>query len=164
MGVVAIGATHTPLHHRVAVGEFEIGADVEVTLEAGLRILAGVDNELGAAAGVDMKAAGAVAPFAACVLRILAGGHQAGVVGRLHKIADDVGMAVGTGVRTNEGGTRDVGWGHNRMLEGTARNEAACGEEANGRDAQNLGVGGGEDPTDPLAQSGDDSVLHEGLA
>lgn len=121
--VVAVNAAHTPLHHRVAVGEFKLGANVEMALETGFRVLAGIDNEFGAAARVGMEAARTVAPFAACVLRILSVCHEAGMVGCLHEVADDFGVAVGTGVSTNEGCTRDVGWGHNCMLEGTARND-----------------------------------------
>lgn len=163
VGVVAVGAAHTPLHHRVAIGEFELGSDIEMALEAGFGILAGVDNELGAAAGVDMQTSGSVTPFTTGVRRILSVGHETGVVGRFHEVTGDLSVASGTGVSANECSARNVGRSHDRMLEAAAGNDS-CGEEANGPYSQNLGVAGGECPTDSLAQSGDDSVLHEGLA
>jgi hypothetical protein len=51
MRVVAIGTTDFAFQHRVMMRQLELSADFEVTLEAGLRIFARIDDRACAAAG-----------------------------------------------------------------------------------------------------------------
>jgi len=63
--VVAGHTAHVPFDDRMVLGQVEFRLDVEMTLKAGRGVLAGVDDEFGAAAGLDVFATGAVAGFAA---------------------------------------------------------------------------------------------------
>ena len=62
--IMALDTTHVSFDDRVMLRQVEFRLNVEMTLKAGGRVLAGVDDEFGAAAGLDMFAAGAMAGFA----------------------------------------------------------------------------------------------------
>jgi hypothetical protein len=64
--VMAIDAVHAVLDHRMMLGQAKFSVLLEMTIEAGRGVFAGIDDELAAAAaGLDVFAAGAVATFAA---------------------------------------------------------------------------------------------------
>ena len=63
--VVAIHATHAAFDDRMMLWQTEFGVDIEMALETGCRIAARINDELRAAAGFNVLAAGTVAGFAA---------------------------------------------------------------------------------------------------
>ena len=65
MRVVAGPTTHAAFNDRVMLGQIEFRLNVEMALKAGGRVVAGIDDEFGAAAGGDVLAAGAVTGFTA---------------------------------------------------------------------------------------------------
>ena len=65
MGIVALPAIHVAFDDRVMLWQIKFRVDVEVTLKTGRRVLARVDDEPGAAAGLDVFAARPVTGFAA---------------------------------------------------------------------------------------------------
>lgn len=92
VGIVTLHAIHSAFDDWMMLREVELGVDIQVALEAGGRILAGVDDEAAAAAAdFDMLTGGAVAGFAAgdvsepdivlIELSVGAGGENAGDVG-----------------------------------------------------------------------------------
>ena len=98
MGIVALPAIHVAFDDRVMLGQIKFRVDVEMTLKTGRRILARVDDEPDAAAGLDVFAARPVTGFAAGLAdhrrivrmnpRVRAGG----------KLSDDVLVAIGAGL------------------------------------------------------------------
>ena len=64
VGIVALHTIHFAFDHRMMLRKMEFSADLQVTLEAGFRVLAGIDDEFCPAAGFDVFAAGTVARFA----------------------------------------------------------------------------------------------------
>ena len=68
--VMAIHAIHVALDDRVMLrqGKFRMG--IQVTLEQGFRILAGIDDKLGRTTGADVLAAGVVAGCTAAPERV----------------------------------------------------------------------------------------------
>ena len=64
MRIVATAATHLPVQHRVAVGQLELSALVQVALEADFGRLPGIDDRVMRPAGLIVNAARAVARFA----------------------------------------------------------------------------------------------------
>jgi hypothetical protein len=95
--VMAIHATHVAFDDRMMLWQTEFGVDIEMALETGCRIAAGINDELRAAAGFNVFAAWTVAGFAAGfadhrrVLKMNARVRAGG------KFSDDVGMAVRAG-------------------------------------------------------------------
>jgi len=95
--VVALRAVHVAFDDGMMLRQVEFGVNVEMALEAGRRVIVRIDDELCAAAGFDVFAAGAVAGFAAGFAghrgilkmdaRVRAGG----------KFSDEVGMAIRAG-------------------------------------------------------------------
>lgn len=61
MRIVALDAIHPAFRHRMMVGQLKFALDGKVALQAGRRILAGIDDEFGSAAGFNVFAARAVA-------------------------------------------------------------------------------------------------------
>jgi hypothetical protein len=110
------------LGHRMAVRQVEGAADIEVTSEADVRRLEGVDDQGGVATGRDMEVAGPMTGFAADVDRVGAAGLQTRVAGG-GKIADQVLVAIGAGAGADKGSSW-YGWGHHhRAGERGAREE-----------------------------------------
>jgi len=103
--IMTITAAHFAGEHWVAIGHREIGFLIKVALEAGFRGFLGIDNGSRAAAGGDVLAAGAVAGFAADVLRIGTLGLKFGVI-RGAEVAGDFFMALRAGIGADKGGTR----------------------------------------------------------
>ena len=62
--IVALHAIHPSFDNRMMLRQMKLAFNVQVTLETGSRILPGIDDESGLAAGLDVFAAGAVAGFA----------------------------------------------------------------------------------------------------
>ena len=64
---VTIGAADFAFRHRVMVRQLEGRANLQVTLETGLRRFSWIDNRTRAASGFDVQTSGPVAGFAAPV-------------------------------------------------------------------------------------------------
>lgn len=99
--VVTLAATHMAFENLMMLRQAEFRVNVKMALEAGRWILAGVDDESGAAAGLDMFAAGTVAGFTAGFAHLgrifkMDPGMRAG-----GEFADDIGMTVQAGVVAN---------------------------------------------------------------
>ena len=65
MRIVAVHAIHVTFNDRMVLGQVEFTLHIEMALKTGVGFFAGIDDELGFAAGADMFAAGAMAGFAA---------------------------------------------------------------------------------------------------
>ena len=95
--IVTVHATHVAFDDGMMLRQVEFALHIEMALETGFGIFAGIDDELRGAAGADVFAAGAMAGFATAFA-----GH-----GRIFKVQtrmrtggkfpDDVGMAIGAG-------------------------------------------------------------------
>ena len=123
VGIMAVAAAHPPLHHAVAVGKIELGADFQMALETGLGILARIDDQLCIPPGTHMQATGSMASFASGVLGIFAAGLEFGMI-RCLKITGDLVMAIGAGLGTHKGRTRNAWGSHNRILQSSAGDQA----------------------------------------
>jgi hypothetical protein len=69
MRVMTLHTVHLSLNHRMVLRQRKGGMYVQMTLKAGGRVMAGVDDEFGAAAGLNVFAAGTVAGFATRLAR-----------------------------------------------------------------------------------------------
>jgi len=58
---MAVSATHSAFQHTVVVRQVKLGADFQMALETGFRILAGIDDRVRRTTGLDVQTAGAVA-------------------------------------------------------------------------------------------------------
>jgi hypothetical protein len=95
--VVALRTAHAAFNDRMMLWETEFGLNIEMTLKTGRRVVARIDDELRAAAGFDVFAAGTVAGFAtgfAGHRRILKMNPRVWAGG---KFPDDVGVTVRAG-------------------------------------------------------------------
>lgn len=122
--IVAGDAGHSSFLDGMVEGEAELGLLVDVTLEAGFGVLAGIDDEPApAAAGVDVEAAGAVATFAALPghALLVAGDLDASVLGEF-EILNGLFMAGPAGVHADVLGTGDHGWRHHYAIDSRTRN------------------------------------------
>ncbi len=114
VGIMAVNTAHVPLNHGMMLREIEFGLHIQMTLEAGFGIFAGIDDQAGGATGADMLAAGAVTGFATA----LAG--QGGTfkvqsrMGTRGKLANNRGMTIGTSPVANKMGARNFQWLHHR--------------------------------------------------
>lgn len=95
MDFMAIGAAHLAVHDLVAVREAELRALVQVTLEASLGRLGGIDDRAATAAGGDVDTAGAVTGFATGVAELRIRNREAGVA-RGFKMVGLVFVTLGT--------------------------------------------------------------------
>jgi len=64
--IVALDATHVTFNDRMMLRQAKFRLNVRVTLKTGCRIISRVDDEFGAAARLDVFAAGTVTGFATC--------------------------------------------------------------------------------------------------
>ena len=109
------------------VRQVELPALVQVTLEAGFRRFARIDNGVMRAAGLIVNASGAVARLAPDVFGVVARRLQSRVCGGF-EIAGNVFMALRARVRADECRSRDARWRHDRaMHRGTGNRDG--GEE-----------------------------------
>ncbi len=96
--IMAVHATHMAFKDGMMLRQIEFGLDIQMALEAGVRLFAGINDEVGRATGTDMFAAGAVAGFATAFPahgRVF--NMQTGVrAGR--KFTDDFRMAISGGM------------------------------------------------------------------
>ena len=86
--IVTIAATDLAVADRVAVGQLKLPLLIQVTLETGVGGFLWIDDGMMSPAGLIVNASGAVARFAADLLRILPLGLQTRV-GRGLKITND---------------------------------------------------------------------------
>lgn len=102
MRIVALDAIHPAFEHGVMVREIELGVGFKVAIQAGGRVLAGIQNEFSpTAADFDVFTAGAVTGFASARTRfdiwcemqagVRAGGKWAGIV----RVAGEAGLVAG---------------------------------------------------------------------
>lgn len=126
VGVVAVGAGHLPIEHRVSVRQHEVGLLVEVALEAGGRVPMGIDDRASRSAGFDVLAAGTVAGLATHVRCLVALGLEAGVICG-PEVAGDLVVTLITAIRAQEGGAGDKRGRHHRAAGGGAGDEDECG-------------------------------------
>ena len=100
--VMALRAAHMSFDDRVMLREVEFGLNVEMALQTGGRVLAGIDDEFCAAAGLEVFAAGAVAGFTAgftghgCIFKMDPRVRTHG------KFPDDFCVAIRTGLVADE--------------------------------------------------------------
>lgn len=112
--IVAIHATHETFIDRMMLGQIEFGLHVEMALETGSRVFAGVNNEAGCAARPDMFAARTVTGFASAlpghgrVLNMQPGMRTGG------KFTDNVRVAVGAGLVADIVRAGNLKRGHDR--------------------------------------------------
>ena len=119
MRIVTIGATDSSTHrnrvavssfeHRMAVGQAELRALVEMTLETNFRRFERIDDSV-ARAGLRMQAARAMARFATDVLRVDSLRLQSRMRRRF-EIARDLGMTFFAALGAGECGTGNL-WRH----------------------------------------------------
>jgi hypothetical protein len=93
VGIVALDAIHPAFKNRMMVRQLEIALDCQMALQAGRRILAGVDDELESAARFNVFAAGSVTRFTSGIVFSHAGCMNAGM-GAGGKTPDDRGVAI----------------------------------------------------------------------
>lgn len=147
--IMAIAAGHLPGQNGVAVREHELGLLVHVALEAGPRIFVWVDDRAGGTTRLHVLAAWTVAGFAAHVRRVLAFGHQLGVVRRL-EVPGDLVVTLVTTFGTKEGCSGNERRGHHRPASRGAGDQDEAHTGTSSRKPQNLpGQVAG-----PTAQSG----------
>ena len=79
--LMAIAAAHLAFKHRMMMRQLKRCANVQVTLETGVRRLSWIDDRTGAAARLDMQTPGTVTRFAAHVLGVVAFCLEASVSG-----------------------------------------------------------------------------------
>ena len=79
--VVTVTATHLAVHHGMAEGEIEFAALIQVTLEAGLRRVAGIDDRAGLATRFYVERGRAVAGLATDFGAVAAWSLELGVGG-----------------------------------------------------------------------------------
>jgi len=96
--IVAIHAIHEAFGDRMMLGQIEFRLDVEMALEAGGRVLAGIDNETSRAARPDVFAARTVTGFASALPRHCRIPNMQPGMGAGGKFADNVRMAIGAGL------------------------------------------------------------------
>jgi len=127
MRVMALHAAHVAFDDRMMLRQIKLRVDVEMTLKAGSRIFARVDDEISAAAGLDVFAARPVAGFAAGFTdhrrifkmnpRMRAGG----------KFSDDVLVAIRAGLVTDVMRAGNFQRHHHRARGGVARSQKERG-------------------------------------
>ena len=134
--LVTIAAAHFAFEHWMVMRQRECRADFQVTLEAGFRRLARIDDRASPTASFDMQTPRAVARFAAPVYGLLwsFGAFCAGLthdhlfclqprVGGCSEIAHDLFVAGRTFLRTHELRARDAGWSKNRSVRRATRQQ-----------------------------------------
>jgi len=122
----------------MSIGKAELGSDFQVTLEAGFRILAWIDDQSDIAAGTDMQAAGTMAGFASGIFCVFAAGLQAGVVCSLEITGDHI-MAIGTGLGADKSSPRNVWRGHNGLRQSFAGNQSYSHNDTSTGDPEKFG-------------------------
>jgi hypothetical protein len=90
--LMAIAAAHLALQHRMMMRQLKRCANVQVTLETGVRRLSRIDDRASSAAGFDVQTPGPVAGLAAHVLCVFPFRLQSRVSG-CPKVAHDLFVA-----------------------------------------------------------------------
>jgi len=136
--VVAIRAIDSAFRHRVVIRQIELGADLQVALEACLGIFAGVDYRVRPATGTYVQAARAMTGLAPHIFSILAFGHEPRVVRGL-EILGDVSVAIFAGLRSHESRPGHAGRHHERLAQRAARDHNNAEQGKTACDRQNPG-------------------------
>ena len=110
--LMAIAAAHLAFQHRVMMRQLKRCANVQVTLETGVRRLSRIDDGTGTPAGLNVQTPGPVTRFAAHVLGVVPFCLEACMRG-CPKVAHDLFMAGRALLRANKLGARDAGRGEN---------------------------------------------------
>ena len=119
--VVTVRATYLAFEHRMMVRQVELSALVQMTLKAGFRRFARVDDGVARTTRLIVNAAGTVAGLAAGVLGVVPRRLQPGVSGGF-EIARDGFVALRTGLRTDEFGAGNVRRRHHSAIDRGAGN------------------------------------------
>jgi hypothetical protein len=121
---MALHTVHLALLHRVMLREVEFSVDFQMAIETGLRVFAGIEDELASStASRDVFAARAVTGFAARVSTQLSRIHMEPRVRAGGKGARIIGVAIDTGLVARKGGAFNLRRRDNRALGGGAGNE-----------------------------------------
>ena len=99
--LMAIAAAHLAFQHRVMMRQLKRCANVQVTLETGVRRLSRIDDRARATAGLDVQTPGPVTRLAAHILGVVTFCLKPGVSG-CSEIAHDLFMAGRALLRANE--------------------------------------------------------------
>jgi hypothetical protein len=142
MRIVAIGAGQMPFRHRMPMRQAERTADIEVTGEADVGRLEGIDDQLGIAAGLDVKIAWAMTGLAADVDGIRALGLKSRMTGG-DEVADQLIVAIRAGAGTDIRCAGNGGRRHDCTGEGGAGEEdGGQGENDRREESASIRVGG----------------------
>jgi hypothetical protein len=125
---MAISATDFAFEYGVVMRQLELGAHVKVTLEAGLRRSARIDDGARSASAGNVQAARTMAGFTSHVLGVIAGCFQSRVR-RGAKIARDVFVAGLACFRPNKLRARNA----RRRENGAVRFKRAAGKQNYGQ-------------------------------
>jgi hypothetical protein len=106
VGIVTIGARDFALENRMVVGEIELAAFIEMTVETNFGRFPGINDGVAGAARLVMDAARSMARFTADLQRIGTLGLQARVCG-CREIAGNIAVAFLTALGANERGVWD---------------------------------------------------------
>ena len=117
--VVALDAIHTPLDDGMMMRQIEFGARLEMTLQARGRVLAGIDNESGAAGG-DVFAAGAMAGFTTALSLPIGEFEMDPGVRTRGEPSDDAGVAVEASLVADKSCAWNIRWRVNRAIHAGA--------------------------------------------
>ena len=126
-------AIHAPFDYGMMLREVKLGVGLEVTLETGGGIFAGIDNELAApAAGFDVVAAGPVAGFTAGLAGHFGIRHIDPCMGAGREPARNIGVAIVAGFVANVSGARNFRRRHHGASDGRTRTEQGQGSPGQG--------------------------------
>jgi len=122
MGIVALHTIHVSFDHRMMLGQHKFALHFQMAFKAGGRILPGINDELGAAAGFNMPAAGPMTGFAPSLA-----GHGGGVVVKPAmraggKFMDEVGVTILAGTVADVMGTGNFQGGDHHARFGDTGN------------------------------------------
>jgi hypothetical protein len=120
--LMAIAAAHLAFQHRMMMRQLKRCANVQVTLETGVRRLSWIDDRARSPAGLNVQTPGTVTRFAAHVLCVFSFCLQPGVSG-CSEIAHDLFVAGRALLRANKLGARDAGRGENCSIGSAARQQ-----------------------------------------
>lgn len=110
--IVTLNATHFAFDHGMMLRQAEFRADFQMALETGRGILAGIDDEMRAAAGRDVFAAGPMTGFAT-VLALHSGIFKMNARVRTGgKFPDDFRVAIGAGFVADVMRAGNLQWGN----------------------------------------------------
>ena len=120
--VVALGAAHFAGEDGMAVRQAEFAAFIEMTLKAGFRRFAGIDDGAFGTTGLNVLAAGTVAALAAEAFGVFALDNELGVGSGVEAL-DGFLVALGAFLGTHKRGASDLRRGDHRAIHHRAGNK-----------------------------------------